>query len=209
MSERDFDIISLDLETSGTEDEHTILSIGCVRLSDMTSFYADVRHESLVVTPKSMQINGIDIMQVANQENRQTLTQVDKQFREWLKSDPFYQEGKKYALIPMGMNVGTFDMRFVKKHLTKSADLFGYRSIDLNALIFTDAFMRGEKFQTVKSAAKVLGTTYAQEHVPHLKPHHALYDAYSNIGVFNYLVNSEFSGKLGPVAWEGGKPFDV
>ncbi len=210
MSTRDFDIISLDIETSGSEsEEHTILSIGCVRLSDLTPYYADVRHDSLVVAPAAMRVNGINITEVASQENRQTLTQVDKQFREWLKSDSFYEEGKKYALIPMGMNVGTFDMEFVREHLPKSADLFGYRSLDLNALIFADALRRGEKFQTVKRAAKVLGMSYAQEHVPHLKPHHALYDAYSNIGVLNYLVNPEVSSSVGPVAWEGGKPFHV
>jgi len=206
---KDFDLISLDLETSGSEStEHTILSIGCVRLSDLESFYADVRHESLMVTPKAMQVNEIDITQVANQEGRSTLSQVDKKFREWLRSDPFYKEGKHYNLIPMGMNVGTFDMEFVRPYLPKSADLFGYRSLDLNALIFVDAVMRGCKFETVKNAAKMIGTSYAHEHVPELKPHHALYDAYSNIGVFNYLVNSEFSGQLGPVVWEGGKSYN-
>ena len=200
---RDFDIISLDLETSGVDiHESTILSIACVRLSDHKSFYADIRHKSLGVTPEAMRVNGIDIKTV-DDAARRPISKVDLEFREWLRSDPFYQEGKTYTLIPMGMNVGTFDMKFVRMYLPKSAALFGYRSIDLNALAFAEAVRRNVEFKLVKEAAKVLGTTVAHENVPELGPHHALWDAYSNIGVFSYLTHIT-AEKIGEVVWEGG-----
>lgn len=205
---RDFDIISLDLETSGTdESETTILSIGCVRLSDNQSFYADVRHKSLTVTPEAMRVNKIDIM-IVDETGRKALSKVDLEFREWLRSDKFYEEGKTYTLIPMGMNVGTFDMKFVRKYLPKSAALFGYRSMDLNAMIFAEAVRRNVPFMHVKRAAKVLGTSYAHDHVPDLGPHHALWDAYSNIGVFHYLEDAK-AKEVGEVNWEGGAPVNA
>ena len=205
---RDFDIISLDLETSGTdENETTILSIGCVRFSDNKSFYADVRHKSLNVTPEAMRVNGIEITTV-DDPKRIPMGGVDIDFRAWLRSDQFYKEGKTYTLIPMGMNVGTFDMKFVRKYLPKSAALFGYRSMDLNAMIFAEATRTDVPFRQVKRAAKVLGTSYAHDHVPDLGPHHALWDAYSNIGVFHYLEDAK-ARQVGEVAWEGGAPANV
>lgn len=59
---RDFDVISLDIESSGSNaDTDALLSIGCVRLSDMQSFYAEIRHTSFMVTPEAMRVNGMDI----------------------------------------------------------------------------------------------------------------------------------------------------
>ncbi|KKL89330.1 hypothetical protein LCGC14_1915790 [marine sediment metagenome] len=205
---RDFDIISLDLETSGTdEEETTILSIGCVRLSDLQPFYADIRHKSLTVVPEAMRVNGIDITKVDG-PTRQPLSKVDEAVRAWLRSDEFYQEGKTYTLVPMGMNVGTFDMEFVREHLPKSAALFGYRSMDLNSMIFAEAVRTNVPFKHVKRAAKMIGTSYAHAHVPNLGPHHALWDAYSNIGVFHYLEDAK-ANTVGEVVWEGGKPSNV
>lgn len=202
---RDFDLIGLDLETSGTKtDDSTILSIACVRLSDLTSFYADVRHKSLGVTPEAMRVNGIDITKV-DDSTRQPLSKVDEALREWLKGDSFYKEGKTYTLIPFGMNVGTFDMTFVREYLTKSSALFGYRSLDLNALIFAEAVRTDVDFRHVKRAAKMIGTSCAHDHVPQLGPHHALWDAYSNVGVLQYLLESK-AKTVGEVVWEGGAP---
>lgn len=205
---RDFDIISLDLETSGLDvHENTILSVGCVRLSDLTSFYADVRHKSLNVSPEAMRVNKIDITTV-DDAKRKALSQVDLVLRDWLRSDPFYKEGKTYTLIPMGMNVGTFDMTFVRKYFPKSAALFGYRSIDLNTLAFVQASKTEMTFKEVKKAAKVIGMSYAHDHVPDLGPHHALWDAYSNIGVFHYFSAAN-AKKVGEVVYEGGAPTNV
>ncbi len=200
---RDFDIISLDIETSGLDENvHSLLSIGSVRRSDMKSFYVEVRHDLLTVTPQAMQVNGMDIAKI-NDSTRSSLAEVDLLFCEFLKSSKFYRAHQKYTIIPVGMNVGSFDMQFIKKYLPVSASLFGYRSIDLNALVFEEAIRTDSSFSQIKETAKVIGTSYAHAHVPELGPHHALWDAYSNIGVLEYLVNIK-STQVGEVAWEGG-----
>lgn len=203
MSKRDFDIISLDIETSSSDVETgTILSIGCVRLSDLEPFYADVRHNRVTVTPEALRANSIDVCTLDN-KSRESLSTADQRLLNWLKSSGFYRDGKKYCIIAMGMNVGTFDMPFVRKYLPQSASLFGNRSLDLNALLFADALIRDVEFYDVKRAAKSIGTSFAHDRVPDLKPHHALYDAFSNIGVFNYLLDAR-AKSVGEVVWEGG-----
>jgi hypothetical protein len=202
----DFDLISLDIESSGSEVAiHSLLSIGCVMASDMSSFYAEVRHENLMVSPEAMRVNGLNITKVDRVE-LETAQQVDERLYAWAKHSPLYKEGKRYNLIPVGLNVGAFDMPFVRKWLPKSAALFGRRSIDLNALIFMDAVRHQTSFQSTKHAAKTIGHSFALGYAPTLLPHHALHDAYMNLGILEYvmgdLVGSKFS--IGEVAWEGG-----
>ena len=200
---RDFDVISIDIETSGTDvDTHTLLSIGCVRLSDMQSFYTEVRHESFEMSPESARVHGLNL---TNRDSKKLpkMSQVDVHLRDWLKKSEFYRESKSYTIIPMGMNVGSFDMQFVRKFLPKSFSLLGYRSIDLNALMFTDALMRGKRFKEVKSFAKEIGRFYAIEKVPDRHPHDALFDAWVNVGVFHHLVHDELT-TVGEIHFEGG-----
>lgn len=200
----DFDLISLDLESSGVnENSETILSVGAVRFSDMTSFYMEARHEVLTVTPEAMRVNGFDITTL-DAVSKSSLTEIDAKFLEWLKEDKFFKEGGKFCLIPLGMNVGTFDMAFVRRYLPMSAKLFGYRSLDLNSLVFEEAVRLNRPYREVKKAAKVLGLTVANEYVPDLKPHHALWDAYSNVGVYRYFSEHR-TKEVGDVAWEGGR----
>ena len=219
---RDFDIISLDIETSGTDPEkHALLSIGCVRLSDLESFYAEVIHKELLVSPESFRVHGLDIRnidgrdstggalpEIPNPGKRLSVEQTDQELFNWLKSDKFYREGKKYTLIPMGMNVGSFDMQFVRKWLPKTFALFGYRSIDLNSLIFLDSVRSETDFYTLKKAAKALGRSYALAKCPeeYRQAHNALYDAFSNVGVFTYVGEDLCGTKIamGEMNWEGG-----
>ncbi len=198
---KDYELISLDLETSGSDSEkHTILSVGCVRLSDMSSFYSEVRHESFEMSPEATRVHQLDLS-TRDDKKLPTLVQLDNTLRDWLtqgKGTP-----KKNSMIPMGMNVGTFDMGFVRKYLPKTASCFGYRSMDLNAILFLDSMMQGRSFQDTKDAARVLGTSYAHAHVPELQPHNALYDAFSNIGILYFVAHDEW-GKTGEVVWDGG-----
>ena len=224
MPKPDFDIISVDIEAGGVGkplavlspdgQPYPLLSIGCVRLSDFSTFYAEIGYENMTVTPESMQIHGLN---VANMNTKPTklrkdtlpnAKRVDLRLVEWLKSDKYYKEGKKYCLLPMGMNVGSFDMQFVHYWLPKSGELFGYRSIDLNALTFLEAWQTDEAtFDKIKDAAKTIGHSFALAHMGQKLAHHALYDAWTNIGYFNYLIDAEKSPMtVGQVTWGGGKP---
>lgn len=199
----DFELISLDLETSGSNcEEFTILSMGLVRLSDMSSFYQEVRHDSLMVSPEATRIHNLDLS-TRDDRNLPTMFQADIALREWITQGK--DAPKKNYLIPMGMNVGTFDMAFVRKYLPKSADLFGYRSLDLNAILFLDSLIKGRSYEKTKKAAKMVGDSYAHHYVPDLKPHNALYDAFSNVGVLHFVAETELGAVgVGLGSWEGG-----
>lgn len=203
---RDFDLIALDGEMSGSDASvHSLLSIGCVRVSNMDKFYAEIRQHEFMVNPEAMRVNGLNIL-TRDDAILETAEQVDERLSIWLKQSPFYQEGKKYNLIPVGLNVGAFDMAFVRKFLPKSAALFGYRSLDLNALIFADAIRHQTTFKSLKHAAKEIGKSFAHHYVPDLAPHNALYDAYMNVGMLEYALG-DLSGEkisLGEAIWEGG-----
>jgi hypothetical protein len=190
---RDFDLISLDIESSGTDaTTDALLSIGCVRLSDMQPFYAEIRHEKLFVTPEAMRVNGVDITKV-DDGARSTPPEVDDQLSTWLRESSYY-DGKRYRGIPMGLNVGTFDMRFVQKWLPITFRQFGYRSLDLNALIFAEAIRQGTGFDRLKKQAKEAGAKLADHYAPDRKAHDALWDAYSNIGMFSWVTGLEIPG---------------
>jgi len=195
---RDFDLISIDLETSGVDkDRHQILSVGCVRLSNMAEFYVEIRHESITVNPASIRINKIDLS-TRDDKTLPTLEEADEQLASWLS-----QEGPDKKLIPLGKNIAAFDMLFLKKYLPKSAKMFGYRSLDLNALIFVDAIVRGLTFEETRKAAETIGKSYAEHRVPNLSSHNAMYDAWMNVGMLYFVIHDEW-GKVGDFKWDGG-----
>lgn len=222
--QRDFDIISLDIETGGVGkpfavlapngQPYPLLSIGCVRLSDFQTFYTEIGYETMTIMPESMQVHGLNAANLNSKstkfrkEKLPTAKEVDDMFVEWLKLDPMYREGKRFTLIPMGMNVGSFDMQFVHYWLPKAGDILGYRSVDLNSPTFIEAWMHEEAtFETMKEAAKALGHSFAINHFGKKLEHHALYDAWVNMGYLHYLVDVDHAPMtVGKVEWQGGKP---
>ena len=189
-----FDIISIDTETGGTEaGKHSLLSIGCVRLSDMSSFYAQIRQSDLLIHPEAMRVNDLDVKGM-DDKSLDTMATVDIKLRDWLRTSPAYN-GRAHSIVPMGLNVGSFDMQFVKANLPKSAGILSYRSIDINTLVMADALMRNVSYNTVKRAAKEVGRSYALDKTQGLGFHHALFDAWSNVGMFHYLVDEELTLK--------------
>jgi len=205
---RDYDIIAIDGEMSGSDvTQHALLSIGCVRVSDMNNFfYEEIKHTNLVVAPEALRVNKLEISQV-DREGLKSAEEVDIELVNWLQGSPFYKEKCKYTVIPMGFNVGCFDMPFVRKFLPKSASIFGNRSLDLNALLFADGLKHGSRFKNLKHAAKLVGKAFASHYVPNLLPHHALYDAYVAIGVLEYIIgdlSKAGSPEIGSILWEGG-----
>lgn len=61
--------------------------------------------------------------------------EVDDALYEWLLTHGAVA-GRR-MLVPIGLNVGAFDMPFVRDALPRSASLFARRCTDLNALLFT------------------------------------------------------------------------
>lgn len=211
---RDFDVIALDIETSGVGEKNPVytksgekfalLSIGCVRLSDLETFYGEAKHREVVWSASAGRIHGLDANKL-DADDKLTIASLDQNLFDWLKSDVFYKEGKKYTLIPMGLNVGSFDMAFVKEWLPKTSNLFGYRSLDLNSLLFVEAATKeGGRFPELKAQALAFGETIATTHFGSKARHNALYDAWVHLGMFSYLTNVNLEDSVGHVQWEGG-----
>jgi len=171
MKTEDFRIISLDTETSSNSpDTGTILSIGLVDYESKLTFYSEVRHESLMVNPQAMATNKIDITKVNNLRNP-TLENLDRMIVDWL-----IPLGERQP-IPLGLNVASFDLTFIKRYLTRTAARLGYRAIDINSLIYTGAAQDSSSFNKVRypimQEAERKTRTYYKEY----KQHHALSDA--------------------------------
>ena len=179
MSVIDFTPISLDIETStDTEGTGVILSIGLVDFLSSEAKSYDIRHDVFTIKPESMRVNQINILEV-DREDRISLEGADFSLGSWLESFNYPK--------PFGMNVGTFDMLFVKKQLPKVASLFGYRSIDLNALIFAEALKHNVDFRSVKEKLKN-GAYLAVKNKFGGKEHEALFDAYMNCYVLAQIL---------------------
>lgn len=73
---------------------------------------------------------------------------VDIEFTNWLIE--LGANKKRRLIVPVGFNVGSFDMKFIKRFLPKSFELFTRRAVDLNGICFS---MDGLKyFGETKSA---------------------------------------------------------
>ena len=188
--------LSLDIETSTSDpNTGTILSLGIIRFDTGETKYWNIRHELLSVSPQAMAVNQIPVTEL-NSPERKTLFTVDKEFREFVASI------KPLRCIPMGMNVGSFDMSFVHKYLPKAANDIGYRSLDLNSLIFARANPDKKDFMDVKRRVQKAAYEFAKQRAPDLSKHHALFDCYMNCYVFYELTGErpEWFGPINPVA---------
>lgn len=112
----------------------------------------------------------------------------------WMQKVLGAKESKRASNIPVGFNVGAFDMPFVQKFLPKTFSLFSRRTVDLNALCFA---LDGKvdngmpvKFETWKKRAKV----YAIEKIGNENQHDAGWDAIMHLYSFEYL-SSQIKGE--------------
>lgn len=121
--------------------------------------------------------------------------QVDRRLKRWLEDRLFEAaDRREYTglrpFVPIGWNVGGFDMPFVRAFLPESSALISRRSLDLNALCysFEDAHVtyRGErcsfhgwKQRAHEYAGKVLGES---------NWHDALFDAQAALEAYKFLT---------------------
>ena len=180
MSVIDFTPISLDIETSTDNIETgTILSIGLVHFFNGESREYNIKHEVLTVKPESMRVNQINVLDL-DHADRVSMAYVDSSVSAWLV-------GMNYPK-PFGMNVGTFDMLFVRKFLPEVTSDFGYRSIDLNALIFAEALKHNTDYRSVKEKLKSSAYLAVKNRFGG-KEHDALFDAYMNCYVLAQILD--------------------
>ena len=104
-----------------------------------------------------------------------------------------------YKLIPVGFDVGAFDMPFVKATLPKLSKLFGRQSLDLNSICFGLSVARaagpedsGDEMQRWKRSSisyaheKLSDATYSNREG--WWEHNAGYDAAEGLLALQYLA---------------------
>ena len=110
----DFEVFSLDTETSGLDPElHQLLSIGMVHYGSGAELHYNIRHTEIVAQAEAMRVNGIDVGRL-DSSDREPLKGVDESLTNFVRGClPF----KGTKAVAMGLNVGSFDMRFIDRYL--------------------------------------------------------------------------------------------
>jgi DNA polymerase III epsilon subunit-like protein len=93
---------------------------------------------------------------------------------------------RRTKTVPVGWNVGAFDMPFVRKTLPATYSLFSRRTVDLNALCFTLDGKDNLNFESWKKRSK----EYAIEKIGYEDAHDAGWDAKMSLYCFEYLSNN-------------------
>ena len=135
--------VALDGEMSGTTPRHQLIQIG-VAVTPQQVFVSDIGCGCPLLDPDAMAVNGFTKERVLSGPRAQSRDPdgegVDDQLYRWLVN----LGAEERRCIPVGWNVGSFDMPFVRRTLPRTATLFGYRAVDLNSACFTLAGCFGQ-----------------------------------------------------------------
>jgi hypothetical protein len=173
--------VGIDVETSGLDVEvHSLIQVGLASgLGEWMSCDVQPYPGPVVISPEALAVNGFTPERIsAGLYPRE----ADELCSEWL-AKRFGDE----RLVPVGWNVGTFDMPFVLMTLPLTAAHFGYRSCDLNAVLFAKTFSTGWEvkgsFDQLKGGTKErVAGLLGWEHW-----HDAGYDALASLAALHVL----------------------
>ena len=120
---------------------------------------------------------------------------VDERLRIWLDTrlHDSYIRGDHTGLrpfIPLGWNVGGFDMPFVRKFLPLSCEIISRRSVDLNALCysFEQSLVTYHGERKSFNQWRQLAHDYAESLLGNTIWHDALFDAQAGLEAYNFLT---------------------
>jgi len=123
--------------------------------------------------------------------------QVDQRLYRWLqlRLEDARARGESTGLrpfVPVGWNVGNFDMPFVRRFLPEASSLISRRSLDLNSLCYAFEDSRvtyqGERLSFSKWKNKA--HDYAGEALGDSNWHDALFDAQAALEAYNFLTGA-------------------
>jgi len=110
-------------------------------------FVSDVGYETWNEMEEAMEVNGFTADRIRAGKRPED---VDQDLVVWLED--WGIERKK--AVPIGWNVGSFDMPYVRYYLPESSKYFSYRTVDLNSVCFTLARASHFSWTALKSASK-------------------------------------------------------
>lgn len=120
---------------------------------------------------------------------------VDMRLYSWLTArlDDALLRGERTGIrpfVPVGWNVGGFDMPFVRKFLPLSSGLISRRQLDLNALCyaFEDAQVTYQGERLTFNKWKNLAHNFAEASFVEHNWHNALFDAQAALEAYTFLT---------------------
>ena len=176
------DFVSLDIETTADDERGSIISIGMVNLQTQKEIYfiADLS-EGFFAKPGAFVVNGFDLRNPDHRFDSEALKSIDSALVKWLP----------LKSIAMGRGISYFDMKFIKKDLPMTFARFHRRLFDLWGFLFG----LSQAMEIDPSSLYEAASDYAAKKIKKLNkdfpgwgPHHALYDAWENVYVLEYLI---------------------
>jgi hypothetical protein len=107
---------------------------------------------------------------------------VDQEAYDFLESQGVNVK-RRNKNVPVGWNVGAFDMPYVRETLPKTYSLLSRRTVDLNVLCFLLDGKDNLNFDSWKKRSK----QYAIEKIGYDNAHDAVWDAQMSLYCFEYL----------------------
>lgn len=170
-------IISLDIETSSDEQRGNIVSIGLVDYQTKLFLYFMVNHsQGLFVKPAAFVVNGIDVKDLGNPRNL-TLEDLDRELCRWVPQDA----------VMMGRGISYFDALYVGKDLPQTLKRFNRRLFDLYGFMYGISEKKNIELERVRELAFSYADEQCAKKFTAIGLHHALYDAWHNCYMLDFL----------------------
>jgi hypothetical protein len=183
----------MDIESSGADrNKHQLLSIALLKPNG-DHLYIEIKHPENTVTfcDEALQVNGFKPESVYSNEIQFKVTGAIKTTAAEAKDliSRFLRGNTQY--IPVGYNVGTFDVEFLRNVFSNGYvhDTFSYRSVDLNSLIFTEAHANGKNFLSYKRTLGKQCERLINEDVKKFGKHCSFYDVWLAKHIFQHFCD--------------------
>jgi DNA polymerase III epsilon subunit-like protein len=185
---RPFRYVGADIETTGTNPYiHSLIQIGVcsqpfARRESEEAFVSDVggtAAERMLIEKEAMAVIGFTLARITLAPEA---VRVDGRLEAFLRG--LCPEGFN---VPVGFNVGQFDMQFVRRELPESYKRFGYRCVDLNSVLFTLSECGMGQFDELKTKAKGYAEGTLRDMGFPTEKHDALWDAREALLCWKYL----------------------
>lgn len=175
--------VGLDGEMSGTElsDGARLIQIGLALPN--AAYVANINPGEMSWDPEAEAVHKIPRENLPSNPNADVVDANAYSFLVSLGADP----KRRNKTIPVGWNVGSFDMPFVKETLPNLNSLFSRRTVDLNALCFALDGKEENGMRVNAETWKARSKEYAIKKIGYEDAHNAGWDAKMSLYCFEYL----------------------
>lgn len=192
MNSNKFYIIGLDIETSSNDSnigEIIQLGVAFKNNNEFQTIEYNLFFDLTNWDDKNWSINAEEVHKITKESlalNKYTYDSTEKEFIQLL--DKTF--GENSIIIPVGFNVGSFDLQFIKNKMPNLYNRLSYRSIDLNSLFLFNN-LKNYDYNEFISMKKNTKLDIIRE-IKESKEHNASFDAKLAILILEKLEKQYF-----------------